>query len=81
MELHKRRKAITEPETRYFMHQVLASFIDMQPLFQSNLFRSGRLDLLKPTFTFKLQIPFTIIFIKIFYILISLSGQTFLAYV
>ncbi len=22
MELHKRRKAITEPETRYFMHQV-----------------------------------------------------------
>ena len=23
MELHKRRKAITEPETRYFMHQLL----------------------------------------------------------
>ena len=23
MELHKRRKAITEPETRYFMNQIL----------------------------------------------------------
>ena len=23
MELHKRRKAITEPETRYFLHQIL----------------------------------------------------------
>lgn len=23
MELHKRRNAITEPETRYFMHQIL----------------------------------------------------------
>lgn len=23
MELHKRRKAITEPEARYFMHQLL----------------------------------------------------------
>ncbi len=23
MELHKRRKAVTEPETRYFMHQIL----------------------------------------------------------
>merc|ERR1719481_1315715 len=23
MELHKRRKAITEPEARYFMHQIL----------------------------------------------------------
>lgn len=23
MELHKRRKAITEPETRFYMHQIL----------------------------------------------------------
>lgn len=23
MELHKRRKAVTEPEARYFMHQLL----------------------------------------------------------
>jgi polo-like kinase 1 len=23
MELHKRRRAITDPETRYFMHQIL----------------------------------------------------------
>ena len=23
MELHKRRKAVTEPETQYFMHQLL----------------------------------------------------------
>jgi serine/threonine protein kinase len=27
MELHKRRKAITEPETRYFMNQVRTDFL------------------------------------------------------
>ena len=39
MELHKRRKAITEPESRYFVHQVG----EMNPscLFYSNIFTLG----------------------------------------
>ena len=33
MELHKRRRAVTEPEARYFTHQVLNFFNNILPYY------------------------------------------------
>ena len=39
MELHKRRKAVTEPETRYFMNQILlgVSYLHKQKIIHRDL--------------------------------------------
>lgn len=55
MELHKRRKAVTEPETRYFMHQILLgvkylhdSKIIHRDLKLGNIFLNDNMEVISP---------------------------------